>query len=1170
MKTSFLNNYEINTLAKAIYSITSWFPNRQFLGIVDKLNRDFIANEKNILGTTKIDSYYDFFDFYNKVLENYVPEYPPERFPIDIGNVKFFSNGEFHKIFIGNGSEDIYEVSFIVESLINDKEDLKEIWHEILKYENLVISNLELFRSSFTQRESFECPPKDYFYFIFNKYDEFRSNKLEEYFRGFKSVNIELYEFFSPIKKLPIFLPLMKECFIELVEREAEREDFKKSIWRSFYGILNCNFPRFQKSGGNIFYNLKLIHKQTKVEFDLENTVAFLSENNLVILESATHSISNHIKEEIKNSVHQVAGLCQDGVVRVFEYRTDGNVEFIGVDTENISPNINNLHFSSRTDNIIFNASSVVGIINSAKDIKSIVDFLINYKKDSDKMISFANADAHFRTWQLSNQVINEGAADLTIIFFAYETVYFNMDFFDKIENLYPFELEGSFRNIHSWELIEKENTDLSLNSKVNSGSIDIFIVENKKIIYQEFDCILNDLELAEYEKVNFFNELILNSLHKNKNNILSNISGSFLQIKLVSQDILQKISQKGEKIKKVTYCDKITFYQDSANQTVFVAPRWYQIFEDNLVKKTLKFENQILLDVVSDFDFIDKNQMLQKIKLTDNYSRTSKLFEMEIKYFIQPTIKFSAPKSSSFKKVRKSISKVIKKLGLESGEYSEGNIQGVIKRFRNEIRDDLVAMMSLYNKDILNIEFQNILSSIIFEIDIHHKRIQTLIKQGDIQPDKLAKFQKDTIDLREEARTYKPILEYLIEENLISLRKKETQVPTKDIVDEMIAYGKYILNFQMLSDAYSYGASNWFKLEIEDNSVVNISETDQYLTFAEMMKKLKYKYGDYGIRDNELDNEMFKEVVQNFFIDTNIEYESLVCFLLLFSNTRKILDLEHQKKIEIKGNIISGKINDLAKYFVNNLDYSIEEFYKILNFLVLDIEKISTNNIIPIWEKKKRNNKISAKPIIIDGDKIVFSPAELSILEKEWTDGIMNFILPYDIGLQRTLNIIQKWKKYYENKIVKDLSFLFEDERYITYIDKELYKLDTKGNHPRDLGDYDLIVIDTKAKQILIIEIKYMRLSQTMKDVMGDQKEYFLSKKSKGNKFKRRVEYFQSKLDIICENVGLKGYYTLKAYFVTNKIIKSNFNEFPFEILSFNEFEDKINNVNIKNHQGE
>ena len=52
---SFLCDYEITSLASAIYSITSWFPNRRFLGIIDKLNRDLINNESKILGINKID-----------------------------------------------------------------------------------------------------------------------------------------------------------------------------------------------------------------------------------------------------------------------------------------------------------------------------------------------------------------------------------------------------------------------------------------------------------------------------------------------------------------------------------------------------------------------------------------------------------------------------------------------------------------------------------------------------------------------------------------------------------------------------------------------------------------------------------------------------------------------------------------------------------------------------------------------------------------------------------------------------------------------------------------------------------------------------------------------------------------------------------------------------------
>ena len=106
-----------------------------------------------------------------------------------------------------------------------------------------------------------------------------------------------------------------------------------------------------------------------------------------------------------------------------------------------------------------------------------------------------------------------------------------------------------------------------------------------------------------------------------------------------------------------------------------------------------------------------------------------------------------------------------------------------------------------------------------------------------------------------------------------------------------------------------------------------------------------------------------------------------------------------------------------MAKYFEENSDYSIEIFYGVLKFLVIEKKKITTNGIIPIWEKKKRDNKFSAKPIIVNHNSIIFSPIILDRLAKDWTEGMMNFILPYDIGMQNTLNTINSWKNFTSNR---------------------------------------------------------------------------------------------------------------------------------------------------------
>ena len=326
----------------------------------------------------------------------------------------------------------------------------------------------------------------------------------------------------------------------------------------------------------------------------------------------------------------------------------------------------------------------------------------------------------------------------------------------------------------------------------------------------------------------------------------------------------------------------------------------------------------------------------------------------------------------------------------------------------------------------------------------------------------------------------------------------------------------------------------------------------------ANEIKEKKYKYGEYTHKDNALDREMIEMIKKSFNLDTKVDFDAFIYFLSMFSSNQHILELKALNLLTIEGNVVIGNIEDFARYFEEHSEYHTEIFYGILKFIVIDDQKITTDGVIPIWEKKKRVNKFLAKPIIVTKNRIIFSPIILDRLQKEWIDGIFNFTLPYNTGMQNTINTINNWKKFYEQQIVKDIKDLFKDGRYTVYVDQELYKFDTKGNHLRNLGDYDLIIIDNYKKEILLLEVKYMRLSQTMKDIMGDQKEYFLGKKAKGIKFKRRVEYFEDNLDIICRNIGLEKTYSLKSYFVTNKLVKSNFVEYPFEIISFNEFKSR------------
>lgn len=132
-----LEKYEIRSLGAAVFALTSWPVNRRYLGVVDQLNRDFIAYEQTqVYGHQKIENYRDFVCFYQDVKDQYTKgTFPPEPFSVDVGEVKFYSdkNHKYYQVFIGNGSEDTYESCYIVDQLASSDNQFSNIWTGILE-----------------------------------------------------------------------------------------------------------------------------------------------------------------------------------------------------------------------------------------------------------------------------------------------------------------------------------------------------------------------------------------------------------------------------------------------------------------------------------------------------------------------------------------------------------------------------------------------------------------------------------------------------------------------------------------------------------------------------------------------------------------------------------------------------------------------------------------------------------------------------------------------------------------------------------------------------------------------------------------------------------------------------------------------------------------------------
>ena len=69
--------------------------------------------------------------------------------------------------------------------------------------------------------------------------------------------------------------------------------------------------------------------------------------------------------------------------------------------------------------------------------------------------------------------------------------------------------------------------------------------------------------------------------------------------------------------------------------------------------------------------------------------------------------------------------------------------------------------------------------------------------------------------------------------------------------------------------------------------------------------------------------------------------------------------------------------------------------------------------------------------------------------LKKDWLNGIMDFILPYEVRMNKTKQLIVEWKKSYEKQIVYDIANSFKKNKFdIIKQNFELMKLNK--SHPQ------------------------------------------------------------------------------------------------------------------------
>jgi len=302
---------------------------------------------------------------------------------------------------------------------------------------------------------------------------------------------------------------------------------------------------------------------------------------------------------------------------------------------------------------------------------------------------------------------------------------------------------------------------------------------------------------------------------------------------------------------------------------------------------------------------------------------------------------------------------------------------------------------------------------------------------------------------------------------------------------------------------------SDWCHYELSDSSIevthdflVNVEQNEVDEALSTEFIERKYNNIDYAINYDDIDTEYIEKAAKAFSEDTGIEFQVLISFLWYMKHEFSFLESNFN---EIENNVIVMKRESVIEDFISCCTESIQkdDVIKTLDFLCIAPEKIKTLKgkqevLLPTWERENRDNRFDVKPLLRVNDSIVFSPFTLKTLHSRWTSGIMEFYPPYEIGLVKLKAVLTDWKKRYEKQMVVDIAELFENLEY-DYISSEvkLHSRDKTGNHPQELGDYDVIAVSKHQRAIYIIESKVLQKVGSIKEHNGQQKNFFYNDKN-------------------------------------------------------------------------
>ena len=560
-------------------------------------------------------------------------------------------------------------------------------------------------------------------------------------------------------------------------------------------------------------------------------------------------------------------------------------------------------------------------------------------------------------------------------------------------------------------------------------------------------------------------------------------------------------------------------------------SPMLIVVFNEKLVSEILRtatdssFECDLLCGVIKELNEIRPSPMiseiLEKISEAKSDKPRFKIFVLQKPASFPEGVATDVPKDHSFKLVNNRIAELAKENGFLEGEYLFEEAKDKIKLIKDSVLAEINSEVSKLNFD----------QSVPFVL----ARIDALVNEYELEYLKAKRTVEHEVDYDLEGKLGESHIEYIrmhkncrfLIEKLVQLQPSAQGKIDTPKYQYLLALIDWLHVFYQGSDNLHYGL-NPAGMKVTNQYLVDVVyeegfEEDQKIfsrEFAENILGLEVNKDDMYTTTRTADGFLDK-LDDHFVSDLGFPFRGMLALLHILSFWPRV-----QSETEESTNYSADPkvIEKICRKNIDTLSIQESEFGLIIDFLTLkpnDVVRTTGNNEahsdLPVWEHRKRYARYGLKPLIQSTDGFVhWGPYSAYKSIGVWSMHLSSGMLPADLNSTNIQKVVEEEKELLGKGLVDQAFEIVNKFTSVALKDCYLHKIDPKGNHPLDLGDYDVLCFCPEKNVVLNIECKDILQAYCFKDSKRVREKIFgRPNKDRGyiGQVLKRQEYLENNL---------------------------------------------------------